>query len=92
MSTEHEYSGIAICTNNKGSYYHFPAHRKINCDDRCCIQPLTVGKKYKVIREAGDGMYYNIVDDEGEQHNYYKRDFIKLEEHRNKVISEIIKD
>ena len=34
-------------------------------------------------------MYYNITDDIGETHNYYKRDFIDLSKFREDKLNEL---
>ena len=97
-----QYIGIVICTNNIGPYYNYIHHRKNNCTDRCCIQDITIGKRYQTIpsmpgknlstTNAGREMYHKIIDDMGEEHNYYQRDFITLGEHRSKFIEDITRE
>jgi hypothetical protein len=35
-------------------------------------------------------MYYTVIDDEGEEHNYYRKHFMELEEWRDEQINKLI--
>ena len=95
---------VLICIDNKASYYNAPVHRTLNCTDTCCIYDLTPGKNYihkpfdnEPIGGGGqsghDGavkMYYRVIDDMGEEHNYYKNLFMTVKEKRENQIEEIL--
>ena len=77
-----EYEGIIICVDNKG------------------YKNLTIGKQYECIPFGYFGgldrlnktkeLFYKIVNDGNEQHNYYKERFITLEQHREKQLNKIL--
>ena len=77
-----EYEGIIICVDNKG------------------YKNLTIGKKYECIPFGYFGrldrlnkakeLYYQIVNDDDEQNNYYKERFITLEQHREQQLNKIL--
>ena len=80
-----EYEGIIICVDNKG------------------YKNLTIGKQYECIPfgynisfggldglNGAKELYYQIVNDGNEQHNYYKERFITLEQHREQQLNKIL--
>ena len=71
---------IVFCINNDNTYeWQNPL-------------PLTIGKKYTHIKNftTFEDMYYTVIDDEGEEHNYYRKHFMELEEWRDEQIDKLI--
>lgn len=71
---------IVVCINNDNTYkWQNPL-------------PITIGKKYQHIKNffSFEELYYTIIDDDGEEHNYYKEKFLTLEEFRERQIGNLV--
>ncbi len=79
------------CISNEGTYYKSVTHRRNGCNEECCVLPFTIGKVYDAVEifHKGESIYYNLLDDVGEGHNYQKHSFIKIGELRNKKLEEL---
>ena len=79
------------CISNKGPYYYAIVHRRKGCTDGCCVLPFTVGKLYEAeeVFHQGKSIYYKLVNDEDEKHNYPKHSFIEMDEVRDEKLREL---